>query len=422
MRIIIISGTAPPEPVTAGRVSWDLANHLAGDKNEVWLISPKPSRPLDIKYPRLPGIRINKISDYFQHININSFTYPKYNIFWRAYESLDFGIKSINYINRRIKDYDLIYASPWPFFSQLMIVVLRKNKKVPLIMNVQDLYPESFFIKIKSKALLKIFRPLYLIDKIIAKKSTHITVISESLRQAYIEKRKICGSKISVIHNWQDHEEFNSTIVPKENILTKFNLSDTTGKFIYMYLGNIGPVAGVETILYSFSKLKNNNKSYLIIAGSGSGKARCQVLAKRLNLTNLVFLEVPSGLKPVVELQSISDILLLPINPEAAISSIPSKLIAYMLSGKPIITSATPVSETALAIKSSSCGWITRTNETTEWINAMELAYNTEKTTLYAMGKSGFDYAIQNYSRAEGLKRMGSLIFNIKMGSINKAF
>jgi glycosyltransferase involved in cell wall biosynthesis len=414
MRIVIISGTAPPEPVTASRCNWDLAVQLAKEENEVWLISPKPSRPLSIKYPKLQGIPVKKISDNFIHVRVDSFTYPKNNFFGRAYESLDFGIKSMNYINRRIKEYDLIYASSWPFLCQLMIVMLKKNKNVPLIMNIQDLYPESFLIKIKSKVISNILKPLYFIDRLIAQKSAHITVISESLRQVYIKQRKIPESKISLIHNWQDCEVFNNTVVSKEEVIKKYNLEEVKGRFIYMYLGNIGPVAGVETIISSFSKLDNDN-SYLIIAGSGSVKHKCKLLAQSLKISNLTFLEVPLEMKSVVELQSISDILLLPINPEAANSSIPSKLIAYMFSGKPVITSAVMNSETALSIKTSGCGWITKTNDLSEWVEVMDSAFNTNRATLNEMGKSGFEYAIINYSKTEGLKKISKLISKIAM-------
>ena len=136
MKILIISAAAPPEPICAGRVHWDIADHMANDSNEVWLISPHPSRPLTVKYERCKNNRVTKVKDNFYHVNVNSFTYPKYNLFYRIYESFSFGLKSIRYVNRAIKEYDLMYVSSWPFIGQLMIIMLRKNKKAPLIMNV----------------------------------------------------------------------------------------------------------------------------------------------------------------------------------------------------------------------------------------------------------------------------------------------
>ncbi len=412
MKIVIISGSAPPEPICAGRVHWDMAKYLAEEGHEAWLISPFPSRPLGTKYKNSYRDRVVQPAENFYHVNVKSFTYPKYNLLYRSYESLDFGIKAIRYVNRKIEGCDVIYASPWAFLGQLMIVLFRKNKKVPLIMNVQDLYPESLLSKINSRWIVNLLKPLYSIDKLIVKRSTHLTVISEKLRGVYQDIRKMPENKITVLHNWQDESEFVESIDTKGKILDRYNLNNINDKFIFMYLGNIGPVAGIETIINSFAELNKNN-SVLIIAGSGSYKERCQLLVNKLNNSNIFFLDVPPGLKPVVELQSISDILLLPILPDAAHSSIPSKLIAYMFSGKPVITSANINSETATAIKESGCGWITKSNNISEWIRLMNLARETDKRTLKIMGNLGLKYAIKNYSKKEGQKKFKELLYKI---------
>lgn len=412
MKLIIITAAAPPEPIVAGRVHWDIADHLADNNNEVLLISPYPSRPLSIKYPIHKSNSVTKVKDNFYHVNINSFRYPRYNLFFRACESLDFGIKSIRYVNRKIKSYDLIYASPWAYLGQLMIVILRKDKRKPLIMNVQDLYPESFITKMNSRIIYKLSKPLFLLDKYIANCSSHITVVSESLKQVYLNSRKTNDSKVSVISNWQDESEFVKPVIPKKQIFEKYNLKALDKRFVYMYLGNIGPVAGVEIIINAFAKLHIND-STLVIAGCGSYKERCRLLADKLKISNIFFLEVPPGLQSVVELQSISDVLLLPIMPDAANSSIPSKLIAYMFSGKPIITSANIQSETASAIKESGCGWITKSNDISEWTKLMNLAIKTNKTKLNAMGRSGFGYALKNYSKKEGLIKVSQLFYKL---------
>jgi glycosyltransferase involved in cell wall biosynthesis len=408
MKIVIISAAAPPEPIVAGRVHWDLANFLAKEHNEVWLISPFPSRPLGKKYPRYKKNMVTEVIDNFVHVNVNSFTYPKYNLIKRTFESFDFGLKSIRYVNREIKNYDLLYVSSWPFIGQLMILILRKRKKAPLIMNVQDLYPESFFTKINSRFLNWVLKPMLVVDKFIARKSNHITVVSETLKKVYLTKRKIKESKITTIYNWQDESEFVKPIASKEHLFEKYNLERLKDRFIFMYLGNIGPVAGVEHIINAYSGLKCNDTA-LVIAGSGTQKEKCVSLATKKGIDDIHFVDVPLGLSPVVELQSISDVLLLPIHPEAADSSIPSKLIAYMFSAKPVITSANPYSETARSIKESGCGWITNSNDILDWTSIMRTAYEEDKIILKAKGSNGFNYAIENYSKKGGLNKINQL-------------
>lgn len=409
MKIIIISAAAPPEPIVSGSVNWDIAVDLSKKNHEVWLISPYPSRPLGVKYISEKENRVTFVSDNFYHVNINSFTYPKYNLFFRLFESFDFGTKSIQYVNKLLKNYDLIYASPWPFIGQLMILILRNDKSKPIIMNVQDLYPESFINKISNVFIRKIFSPLYYIDKYIAKKSNHITVVSEGLKNVYVNRRNIKKDKLTIINNWQDESEFVKKIADRGIILSRFNLQFIKDKFVFMYLGNIGPVAGVEIIIKAFYNL-NNDSTILLIAGSGSQKDKCIMIVDEMKIKNIHFIEVPTGLTSVVELQSLSDIMLLPILSNAAHSSIPSKLIAYMFSGKPIISSADNLSETANAILDSECGWITKSNSEFDWTQEMRNAYVTEKEVLIKKGKSGMNFALNNYSKSKGLKKINDLL------------
>jgi glycosyltransferase involved in cell wall biosynthesis len=411
MKIVIVSCVSPPEPVVAGRVNWDIAEMLSCTENEVLLITPHSSRPLGKYELGKKSIEEIIVKKNFKHIRLNSFVYPKYNVFFRSYESWDFGLKAIKYINKHLSNVDVIYATLWPFLGQYALVRFNKNKEVPVIMNIQDLYPESLFTKIKSKFLIKLLSPLYKVDKYIANKSTHLSVVSENLKNIYLKQRGVEENKITIIENWQDESEFVKPIELKHELINKYQLQPAEDKFIFMYLGNIGPVAGLEKVIEEFS-LVDSSKFALIIAGSGTAKESCIELTYKLNLTNVYYPEVLPGLKSVVELQSIADVLLLPINPSAASSSVPSKLIAYMFSSKPIITSAEAVSDTGKVILESECGWLV--DDSNPWHTVLKKSSCNTSDELKSLGTNGFEYAMERFSKSVGLKKIESLIIKIK--------
>jgi glycosyltransferase involved in cell wall biosynthesis len=412
MKIVIVSCVAPPEPIVAGRVNGDIAEMLSNYGHDVILITPHPSRPLGQHSLKARSLEIIKVKNNYTHIRLNSFVYPKYNIFLRSYESWDFGFKAIRYMNKHIGNIDVIYATPWPFLGQYAFIRFNQQKNTPVIMNVQDLYPESLITKIKSGWLAGLLSPLYLIDKYIANHSTHITVVSENLKNVYRKDRGIIADKITVIENWQDESEFVGEQETKQEIINKYKLRKAEDKFIFMYLGNIGPVAGLEKVIEEFSLL-DIARYALIIAGSGTAKEPCIEIAARLNLTNVYFTEVPPGLKSVVELQSIADILLLPINPLAASSSVPSKLIAYMFSSKPIISSAEADSDSGRAILKSNCGWLVKNSDSWNVIMKESASYTNDERK--EIGANGFKYAMERFSKSVGLKKTKSLIEKIKL-------
>jgi glycosyltransferase involved in cell wall biosynthesis len=406
-KILIVSCVSPPETVVAGRVNYDICEYLSTKGNNITLITPFPSRPIgkfgDNDKKKEEIIQVN---EKFEHIRINSFQSPQYNFLKRFYESFSFGYKATKYININYANVDLIYATPWPFIGQLMFVLFRKSKNVPLIMNVQDLYPESFFAKYNSRLLNILFKPFVFIDKSIALKSTHLSVVSESMKNDYVKSRGVDTNKITVVENWQDEEEFLKRDFTRKQIITKYNLECLADKFIFMYLGNIGPVAGLENVIREFAKMKESN-ACIVIAGSGTSKISCMKLVNSLALSNVYFLDIPTGLNSVVELQSIADVLLLPMHPDASSSSIPSKLIAYMFSSKPVLTSAKSDSTTGLAITENNCGLLVNTDNT--WFNQMSKMIHMDTKELKEMGKNAFKYGFKRYSKKNGLLKIEKL-------------
>jgi len=389
---------------------WDIADMFSKDGHNVVLITTHPSRPVGKYNMKTKPKEIIQVNPNLQVVRLNSFIYPKYNLFYRSFESWDFGYKAIKYINNNIKEYNIIYAMPWPFLGQLAMVLFNKNKKIPMVMNVQDLYPESFFIKFKNSWIIKlkfITSLLYRIDKYIAKKSSHITVVSNNFRDIYNYERRINEDKISIIENWQDESEFLLPIEERAILINKYQLDTIIKRPVFMYLGNIGPVAGIQKVIEEFSMVENNRFS-LVIAGSGNAKAECIELVKMLNVENVCFIEVPPGLKSVVEIQSIADVMVLPINPLAASSSIPSKLIAYMFSSKPIICSAELNSDTGKVIQDSNCGWLV--NDENPWHKIFLKVADYSSEELINFGKRGFEYAIARFSKSIGLEKIKCII------------
>jgi glycosyltransferase involved in cell wall biosynthesis len=137
----------------------------------------------------------------------------------------------------------------------------------------------------------------------------------------------------------------------------------------------------------------------------------CIELANSYNATNIEFLPVPEGMVP--EIQNKSDVMLLPVKKNGAMSSIPSKLPAYMFSSKPIIGSLDLESDTAKSILESGCGIVVEPENEVELINAMKEASEWSKQVLEEKGNAGFEYAVLNFSKKENLQKVVTVIENI---------
>ena len=395
-KIVIISSLFPPEPVVSAYLSFDLAESLS-ENNEVTVLCPRPTRPNGYKFEK------RESTSKYEIIQLDSFAYPNSKILGRFRESYNFGKHCEKYIFNNSDQIDCIYLNTWPLFAQYFIVKTAKKFDIPCVTHIQDIYPESLTNKLPiciRNLFLNIFLPL---DRYILNNSKKIIGISQNMINYLSSSRKIDINKFELVRNWQEDELF-LDFVP-----TYSNRDD----FVYLYLGSISKSAGVETLIYSFNKANLGNAK-LIIAGSGSEKDKCINIARRLRNPNISFCDVSP--KDVPEIQSKSDILLLPLKKGIANTATPSKLTAYLLSGKPVIACVEEQSDVANINKTFNCGLVAEPENVDIIALNMEKIYKMEKNNIINMGANGKKFAILNLSKKVNLKK---LIFVIE-NSINR--
>jgi len=402
--ILIISAVFPPEPVVSAMLSCDLAEELSKN-NKVTVLCPQPTRPEGFVFK----------NDYnaldFNVIKQDSFTCSASSLLGRLRESYSFGKQCKRYIKKNSKQLDCIYINSWPLISQYLIIKNANRLNIPCVMHVQDIYPESLLnvLLVGKQIINKILLP---IDKYVLQNSTSIIAISENMKQFLVKSRNLLPGKVSVVSNWQDEEVFISF-----KSSTEIGITDLSKPFTFMYLGNVGPLAGVDLLINSFFNAQIQN-SKLIIAGSGSRTNACQELVKSLNADNIEFMSVPEGMVPLV--QEKADVMLLPVKKYGAMSSIPSKLPAYMFSAKPIIGSLDLESDTAKAIKESGCGIVVKPENEVELIKAMKNVSEWNIQTRNEKGNLGFEYAMSHFSKKKNLNKIITVIDRILKKNVNE--
>lgn len=396
--ILIISSVFPPEPIVSATIAFDLANKLS-EKYEVKVLTPRPTRPYGFSFKETH----DKFNYKFEQIILNSYTFPQSRILGRMRESFSFGRHAARYIKNNNKKISCIYLNTFPLLAQYLIVKASKKYGIPAVIHIQDIYPESLTNKLPVFRKL-IWRILLPIDKFSLKNATRIIVISEIMSDVFTRTRGIEKEKMDIIYNWQNEEEFINYTDSEANKNSKLR---NNKPFTFMYLGNIGPVAKVEFVIESFHQAKLQT-SVLIIAGAGSKKEDCIKLANSLNNQNISFMEVPVGKVP--EVQNTADVMVLPLIKGAALSSIPSKLPAYMFSAKPIIACVDENSDTARVIKTANCGWVVPPENIDTLADTMAYVSQLPHEHLQQLGNNGFNYALQYFSRNNNLARLTNII------------
>lgn len=169
---------------------------------------------------------------------------------------------------------------------------------------------------------------------IVSKFTRAIVVVSEGLRDFYLEKGVPPG-KVTVIRNGIDLSSFDAA-ESKESSRERLNIPDNLP--IVMYVGALDGWKGTDTLLASTEFFKD--KARLVVIG-GSNE---QITKLQSRYPDVLFL----GFRPQKELAdnlAAADVVVLPNTGKSEIATrftSPLKLFAYMASGKPIIATDLP--------------------------------------------------------------------------------
>jgi glycosyltransferase involved in cell wall biosynthesis len=397
--ILIVNCVFDPEPVVSAQIGKSLAESLYESGENVTVIAPYPSRPMGFDFIN-NSVSSNKIlaivsKERLNCFNLPSFTYSKSGIIGRLRESISFGKASYRFIVKSKIKYDIVYMNTWPIFGQLGVALACLKTRTPYVIHIMDIYPESITNRLPRPFIVLVNLLLMPFEKIILKNARLIIAISNKMKVYLQESRKLNSDKISVVYNWQDEKDFN--LIPRSSV---------NDKKVFMFLGNIGPVAGIPFLIECFSGIS----AKLIIAGSGSYKEHCQKIAEKYPNTDVEFIDVPAG--KVAEIQSLADVMLLPILKGSANTSIPSKLPAYMFSKKPILVMADSGSDSVITVVNAKCGWTGEYGDASWLTNSINDILDTEDQKLQQMGLSGFYYAKENFSKTKNLNKLKSELLN----------
>jgi glycosyltransferase involved in cell wall biosynthesis len=299
---------------------------------------------------------------------------------------------------------DAVYANVWPMFGQSSIVNTARALGVPVVLHVQDVYPESLRTKLPSWVYRGVARGLTAWDRRMVSRCSAVLLISSRICRAYAASRGI-GERARVVRNWVDASPFEAA---HDRALVCAEYDVPAERFTFMYLGNLSALSSLDTAIRAFATVPEG-VAQLVIIGEGSMKKDCESLAYDLGVRWVLFRSEPDPAR-VARVQSMADAFVLPTRSGAALSSTPSKCISYMLSGKPIIAAVDEETDAADDLRDSRCGWLCRPGDVPGLRDLLQTALRTDLATRQAMGGRGRKYALANFSRQTCLQQVAGIV------------
>lgn len=318
MKILFLTDNFPPEVNAPASRTYDHCQEWLKQGVDITVITCAPNFPQGKVYK---GYR-NKFyqtqeMDGVHVIRVWSYITANKGFIKRTFDYISYSISS--FIAGLFQHPDIIIATSPQFFTALSGRTLSFWKRIPWIMEVRDLWPESIKTvgAMKDNFFIKYFEWQ---EKRCYNSAQKIVVVTDSFRNKLIE-RGVDPGKIEVVKNGVDRNLF-QPMKKDVSLVKKLNLEN---KKIIGYIGTHGMAHKLDFILQCAKNLQDTNYHFLFI-GDGAEKKHLLELKNELNCTNVTMIgSVPK--QEVKNYISILDIALINLKKSDLFKTvIPSKI------------------------------------------------------------------------------------------------
>ena len=227
------------------------------------------------------------------------------------------------------KNFDVIYAfGTSPITQALPAITMKKRIHVPVILHVQDLWPDNVLVLtgIKNKAIIR--RLNQLVDSIYNSCDMILGTSHSFVRDIKSRKGLLNPKKVAF---WPQY-----SVVSKDTKGNRKDLFDAT-KFNIVFTGNVGEGQGLSMVVKAATQCKNTNIRWHII-GTGRDQKRLEKEVVENGVEQLVFFHGSFPEKEIPGILNSADCALLILRPDPIFEkTIPAKFQTYLACGCPVL-------------------------------------------------------------------------------------
>jgi colanic acid biosynthesis glycosyl transferase WcaI len=265
-------------------------------------------------------------------------------------------------------------------------------RRIPFVYEIQDLWPET----LAATGMLNSPRALRVVGRVaqfIYRRAAAITVISPGFKRNLIAKG-VPADKIHVIPNWADEEVYRP-VARDEALACEHSLLD---RFNIMFAGVMGAAQALDTVLDAAEQLRDMPAVQFVLIGDGIDVERLKQQAATRQLANVCFI----GRQPAERMPHFfawADALLVHLKRDPLFEiTIPSKTIAYLACGRPILCGV--AGDAADVVREAQAGLIIPPQDASALAHAVRDLIQMPVDQREALGRNGRAAFERQYTRA----------------------
>ncbi len=408
MRVLILSQWYHPEPVPKPQ---ELAEALAEKGHSVTVITGYPNYPDGKLYDgwklrfrkreTINGIPVTRMYEYPYHGKNSLRRVLNYISFML---SAPFGLIGT-------PKFDAIYVWHPPLTVGVAAWIIARIRRTPFIYDVQDIWPDSVVLSGLMNEGFAV-RSMRRLEKFVYKRADHIFVVTKGARGNLIGKG-VAPEKVSAMPHWIDENLFAQTGDQKrEQIRSEYGWK---GKFVVLFAGNVGIVQGLASVVRAALLLDTQSKVLIAIVGNGLDKQNLEKMVDDMDLQHRIQFIDWQPAENMPALMSAADLLLVHLKrSDITEFIIPTKTMAYLASGKPILMAMNGAA--AQLIEDSGGGIAIEPEDPEALANAINKFSDMPDAQRAEIGESGRQYLVDNLSKKKVIAMYEDALKNVAAG------
>jgi glycosyltransferase involved in cell wall biosynthesis len=371
---------------------------------QVTVITSYVSHDVRVIPPQYQGLKI--VLEQEGDLQIyKTYAYPHYD---RA-----FGGRMLNYLSfmflaivagLKAPPCDLVFATSPSLFVGLAGYILSWLKRVPLVFEVRDLWPETAVVMgaLRNPTAIKLAMWL---ARFLYQRAERVIAVTEGIKQGIIENGAP-AKKIVFVPNGVDDDLF-ATLSPERaaQIRQEYGWEK---RFVLLYAGTLARSDGLEASIRAAASLADYKDFLLAFVGEGEVKPQLMALAEELHLSNVAFIPAQPK-RRIPDFITAADVCLVPIRADGFFQmTLPNKVFDYLAGARPIIV-AMPPGETRVLVERAGAGLAVPPEDEISLAAAiLELRDAPQACQQY--GQNGRQYALKHFLRSHLAGRLASTL------------
>lgn len=408
LKVLFLTAYYPPEVGAAQTRTHEMALRLSNTGYDVSVLTTFPSYPSGIVPKEWKGKFFWKGSEEGIRIcRVWSYTAPGGKFLIRLLNNLTFAVFA-TLIGLWLSRPDVIVVESHPLFNGVAAIFLSALKRVPFVLNVSDLWPESAVQigALKNPLLIWLGEKL---EHLLYQRAATILAMTGGIWNK-IRRDGVDASKVLLFRNAVDCDFFRPGV---DGMGMRAKLGVAPDAFMVLYAGTFGMFNDTQSILETAARFQQENDSRVqfVFAGDGNERRRLQDFATENGLANVRFVgSFPKAAVPA--LLSASNCVVIALKSlEFLQGTLPRKMFEAMACAKPVVLAAAGEAEEVVRMAE---GGICVPPENCALIHdaVLQLVTNPEQASV--MGQSGRRYVQEHFSqdkRANELSGQLQLLF-----------